>query len=121
MCRERRVEGTFRDARSLEQCLRGCSDRRCKTERIACRRWKAGQAYANQPFERLRHRQRFERIDIAVERPSDLEREERVAARALVDPEKCLACERSAETIAEQPVDRADAERPDLDALRGQG
>ena len=120
VCGERRVEGTFRDACLLEQHLRRRSDRRCETERIACRRWEAGQAHANQPLERRRDRQRFERVDVAVERAGDLEREERVPTRLFVNPEKCLACKRSAEPVAEQPVDGADAERPDLDALRRQ-
>ena len=120
VCGERRVEGTFRDACLLEQHFRRCSDRRCKTERIPCRRWEAGQAHANQPLERRRDRQWFERVDVALERAGDLEREERVPTRLFVNPEKCLACKRSAEPVAEQPVDGADAERPYLDALRGQ-
>ena len=40
VCRKRRVEGAFRDACLFEQHFRRCSDRRCKTERIACRRWR---------------------------------------------------------------------------------
>ena len=120
VCCERRVEGTFRDACLRQQRLGRRSDRGCETERIASPRWEAGQAHPNKPLERRRDRQRFERVDVAVERAGDLEREERVPARLFVNPEKCLACKRSAEPVAEQPVHRADAERLELDLLQWQ-
>ena len=90
----------------------------CEPERLACRRGEAGQPRADQPVERLRDRQRLERVDVAVERAGELEREERVPTRALVDPEKRLACKRSAEPVAQQPMDGADAERPDRERRR---
>ena len=53
--------------------------------------------------------------------PRSSQREERIPARLLVDPEQGLACELSAETIAQEAMERADAERTDrepADALR---
>ena len=77
----------------------------------------AGQAHANEAVERARDRKRLERVDIAFESAGDLQCEERVPARTLVNPDERLTREGPAQPIAEQAVNGSDTERPDLDAL----
>ena len=58
---------------------------------------------------------------VASARPSaraELEREERVATRAIVDAAQRRARERHAEPLAEQALNRPEAQRPDLDRSR---
>jgi hypothetical protein len=52
-----------------------------------------------------------------LDETGQLQREERVPARALVDAEEGLAAERSAEAVEQQPLERTDAERLDLKVL----
>ena len=64
-----------------------------------------------------------ERVDVGVENAGQLQREERVPARPLVDAEQRLAREGPAEPVAQEPMERADAERSHrqpLDALRAE-
>ena len=66
------------------------------------------------------HRQRLRRVAhrvLVAERPRELEGVHRVPARDLVQPEERRARHRPPELVAEDAVDRADAERPDADAL----
>ena len=58
-------------------------------------------------------RKRLSRVDVHIENAGQLQREERVTARPLVDAEQRLARERPVEPVAQEPVERADAERPD--------
>ncbi len=51
------------------------------------------------------------------ERARNLQREERVSVRPLVDAEQRLARERPAEPVTQDPMQRADAERPHAQAL----
>src|SRR5262245_66489499 len=76
---------------------------------VAGGRGEPGQPVADELLERLGNRQRLGRVDRVAEHA--LEREERVAARALVDPEERLAGERPAEAVAEHAVHGADAQR----------
>ena len=61
------------------------------------------------------------RVDVRVESTRQLEGEERISARPLVDAEQRLTRERPAEPVAQQLMERTDAERPHPqlpDALR---
>jgi hypothetical protein len=70
--------------------------------------------------ERLRNRQRLQRIDLVRKRAGDLQREKRVSTRALVDPEERLSGERPAQPVVQEPVQRAGAERSDDETPRFQ-
>ena len=118
-----RVERVRRDARPLQERLRRRAQRRDERERLARGRRKRGDPRAHELVERLGNRQRLERVDVGVERAGQLQREERIAARPLVDAEQRLPREGPAEPVAQEPVDRADAERSHRqppDALRAE-
>ena len=56
---------------------------------------------------------RVQRAEVRAQGPGQLDREERVPARLLPDAERGLPGEAGAEPIAQQPMQCADAERPD--------
>ena len=117
-CRRERVR---RDTRPLQERLRRRPQRRRERERVARRRGKSREPRADELVERLRNRERLERVDVHVENACQLQRKERVTARPLVDAKQRLAREGPPETVVQQPMERADAERPNrqaLDALR---
>ena len=99
--------------------LRRRAQRRGEPERLRRRGGKPGDPRAHELFERLRNRQRPSRVDVRVENAGQLEREERVPARPLVDAEQRLAGERPAEPVPQEPMERADAERPHRQAPDG--
>ena len=74
---------------------------------------KRAEPLAHELLERLRDRKRLERVDVGVEHAGQFEREERVPARALVDPEQRLPREWSVEPVVQKAVQGADAEGPD--------
>ena len=117
-CRRERVG---RNTCPLQERLRRRPQCRGERERVARRRGKSGEPRANELVQRLRNRKRLERVDVHVENACQLQREERITAGPLVDAEQRLAGERPPETVAQQPMERADAERSNrqpLDALR---
>jgi hypothetical protein len=63
----------------------------------------------------LRDRKRLKRVEVHRENAGQLQREERIPARQLVDPEQRLARERRSDPIAQKPMERPHAERPDDD------
>jgi len=63
-------------------------------------------------FEGLRNREGLKRVDVRVENAGQLEREEWITARPFVDAEQRLPRERPVHAVAQEPVERADAERP---------
>ena len=71
-------------------------------ERVARGRRKTGEPRAHELVERLGNRQRLERVDVHVENARQLQREERIAARPLVDAEQRLARERPAEAVVQE-------------------
>ena len=113
LCRERGRERTRRRADPLHKRLPRRPQRRRRTRARRAsppggRRVGCGRGPPASP-----DRQRPERVDILVEHASELQREERVAARLLMDPQQRLARERPAEAVLEDPVQSTDAERSD--------
>jgi hypothetical protein len=111
-----RFECVRRDACVLEERLRGRADRRCERERLAGGGGESGDPRAQELFERLGDRQRLEWVDVGVENASELQREERVSARPLVDADQRLAREGPAEPVVQELVERAHAERSNRQA-----
>src|SRR3954469_16337780 len=120
---DRGLERVCRNARPLQERFRRRPECRGERERLARGRGKPGETRADELVERLRHRERLERVDVHVKNADQLQGEERVPTRPLMDAEQCLAGERPLETVVEEPMQRADAERTyrqPLDALRGE-
>ena len=118
---DRRRERVGRNPRPLQERLRRRPECRGERERVARRRGKSGEPRADELVQRLRNRERLERVDVPVENACQLQREERITARPLVDAEQRLAGERPPEAVVQEPMERADAERSHpqpLDALR---
>jgi len=118
-----RLEHVCRNARPLQERLRRRAQRGGEPERLARRRGQAGEPRPDELVERLWNRERLERIDVRVEGAGELHREERIPTRPLVDAEQRLACEGPVEPVAQERVERADAERSHrqpLDALRAE-
>src|SRR5262245_54549789 len=113
------VERFCRDTRPRELRLGGGAERRHERERLTGGRGKSRQPRAQQLLERLGNRERRERVDVRRERPGELEREERIPSRSFVDAEQRLARERAAEPVAQEPMERAGAQRTYPDAFRG--
>ena len=117
-CRRERVG---RNTCALQERLRRRPQCRGERERVTRHRGKCGEPCADELVQLLRNRERLERVDVHVENACQLQREERVTAGPLVDAEQRLAAERPPETVAQQPMERADAERSNrqpLDAPR---
>ena len=117
-----RFEGLDRDAGPAEQRLRRRAERGGERERPAggCR--KCGDPRADELLERLGDRERLQRVDVGVEDAGELEREERIAARPLVDAKQRLAREGRAEPVAQESVESTGAQRSDghsPDAIAG--
>ena len=112
-----RIERVRIDAGPLEQRGRGSPECGCESERLARRRGKAGEARTQEPLERLRDGKRLCRVDLEAEGTPELERVERIATRALVDPEQRLTREGPIHSVAQKPVQRADAQRPERQPL----
>ena len=117
-CRRERVGG---NTCPLQERLRRRPQCRGERERVARHRGKSGEPRADELVQPLRNRKRLERVDVHVENACQLQREERITAGPLVDAEQRLAGERPPETVVQQPMERADAERSNrqpLDAPR---
>ena len=93
--------------------IEGAPSAEAKREGLAGGVGKGAEPLAHELLERLRDRKRLERVDVGVEHACQLEREERVPARALVDAEQRLPREGSVEPVEQEAVQGADAERPD--------
>jgi hypothetical protein len=114
---DRRPECVRRYPGALEGRLRGRADRSCERECVARGRRETREPHAQQFLQGLGDGQRLERIDLRLDETGQLQREERVPARALVDAEEGLAAERSAEAVEQQPLERTDAQRLDVKVL----
>ena len=114
---ERRRELLVRDAGGGQERRRGRPERRDDCEPPAGFGREVGQAGPQQFLERGRDRDRPGRVGVRIDLPGQLEREERVPAGALVDPEQRQAPVRAPEAIAQQQVEGAGAERPDVDPV----
>ena len=112
-----RIQRVRVDAGPLEQRGRGSPECGCESERLARRRGKAGEARTQEPLERLRDGKRLCRVDLEAQGAPELERVERIAARALVDPEQRLTRKGPIHSVAQKPVQRADAQRPERQPL----
>ncbi len=77
------------------------------------------QPLADEVLERVGYRQRLRGIERRprVERPRQLEREEGIAARCIVQPQQGRTWESESEPVTDETLDRADAERPDGQSL----
>ena len=114
---ERRPEFLLRDAGVGEERRRGRPERRHDCEPAAGLGREAGQPCTQQLFERGRDGEGAGRVGEWVDLARQLEREERVPAGALMDPEQRQSPERVPEAIAQQQVEGAGAERPDVDPV----
>ena len=94
---QRRLERGRTDPRPLEQVRRGRAQRREERERAAGRRGKPREPLVDDLLERLGNRQRLRRVGVGVDDPRQLEGEERVPARPLVDAQQRLAGEGTVE------------------------
>jgi hypothetical protein len=105
-------ERIYRNARSLEERLRRTTQRGGERERLTGRGRQLVDPRAHELFERLGNREGLKRVDVRVENAGQLEREEWITARPFVDAEQRLPRERPVHAVAQEPVERADAERP---------
>ena len=103
----RRLERVRRDAGPLEQRLGRRAQRRGERERLARRAGSPAILARTSSSSVSGTGSGCERVDVGVERASQLQREERIAARPLVDPQQRLARERPAEPVAQEPMERA--------------
>ena len=110
--RERRLERVAVELGGLQPAVRAGEQQRRAASRPA-----AVEPSADERLQRLRDRQRLRRIDVRAERAGELEREERVPARGLVEAEQRRPREHAAEPSLQDRVQRARAERADLHAL----
>ena len=92
---------------------------RGERERLTRGLGQAGEPRAQQPFERLGDPERLQGVDVGLQNAGELQREERVPAGPLVDPQQRLAGEGRAEPVAQEPVQRAEAERSHAQPLHG--
>jgi hypothetical protein len=113
---ECRLEHRRVGARALQQPLRRRPQRRRERESLARGCGEAGDPSPEKAFECLRYGERLRRVGVAVEHARQLQREERIPARLLVDAKQGLARKRPAEAVAEQAMECADAERSDREA-----
>src|SRR5439155_12257581 len=67
---------------------------------------------AQQPVEGLGDREWRKRVDVRTENTGQLQREEGISARPLVDPEQGLAREGPPKPVAQSPMKRSDAQGP---------
>ncbi len=103
------------------ECPRWLGEGRSSAEGSDRRGRKRCEAAACELVHVVGHRQalaRFERPPAALERAGKFEREEGVPTRGFVDAAQCRAGKHGVEPIAEKPVERAQAERPDLNAAQ---
>jgi hypothetical protein len=120
---ERRLERVGCNARLAQNGLGGGAQCRGEREGPAGWRGEPGDPRAHELLERLRNRQRLSGVDVPIQHSGELQGEERVAARSLVELEQRLAREWPAEPVEEQPMQRADAQRRDRetpDSLRAE-
>ncbi len=113
MCRNCGGERLRRNTGALEERFRRRSQCRSERKRVARGRRKPDETRADELVQRLRNRQRLERVDVLVKDASQLQREERISARALVDAQQRLARERPADLVVKEPMQCADAQRAD--------
>lgn len=108
---DRRVERICGNAGLLKERLRCRSQRRRQRQRLPRGRRELGDPCAYEFLERLRNRERLKQVDVDLDDTGQLQPEERISSRSLVDAEQRLAREGPPEPVAEQPMERADAER----------
>src|SRR4029450_7869986 len=99
------------NARALEERLRRGAQRCGERERLASGRGECVDPLAHELFEGLGNRERLQRVDVLVQNPSQLQREERISARPLVNAQQSLACEWSAEPVPQEPREGAEGKR----------
>ena len=78
------LEHVVADARRTEHLERRLPFRGRECEGVPGRLWQAGEPRSDEPLERLWDGQRLRRVDVGSQRPRELERVERVAARGLM-------------------------------------
>jgi hypothetical protein len=106
-----RVEHVCRNARPLQEGLRGGAQRRGERERLASGRGESGDPRAHELLQRLGNRERLNWVDVRVKNAGQLQCEERISTRPLVDAEQRLTREGPAEPVAQEPMECAEAER----------
>jgi hypothetical protein len=93
------VERVWDNTRPLQKSLRRRAQRRGQTERLPRGRGKSGEPCAHEIFERRGNCERLNRATFYGESAGQLQREERIPARPLVDAKQCLACEVPVEAV----------------------
>src|SRR5712692_8555191 len=88
-----RLEGVCANPRPLQQRLRGRAYGRGQRERLTSWSRQGRDPRTYELFERLRNRERLERIGVGVEDAGHLQGEERVAGRPLLNADQRLPCE----------------------------
>ena len=106
-----RVERLRANPRAPQERLRRVADCRGEGQRLACRRRQPGDPPTQEPLERVGHDERLGRVEVRVEDARQLDREEGIAARLLVNAKQRLTRERSADRLLNSGVQRANAER----------
>lgn len=115
--RSQRLRG---DSGCLDQLHRGCADDGDDEQRRPRLLGKGANPIADEALERLRHGEGLSGIERCArrrKRPGKLQGVERVAARHLVQSQHRGARERPAEPVANDALDRAQAERADEQSL----
>ena len=84
-------------------------------------RWQVRQPLSHEGAQLIRYGQRFSRdIGVALQGTSQLEPIERVARRGLVDAAERRPREERSQAVADEPLERGQAERADIDAGHSQ-
>ncbi len=114
---ERGPQRGCRDAGTPQHGVRRSTERRNQPQCVARAARQAGDPGAEELLDVLRERQGLERIELAVETANELQSVERIAAGPFVDAQERLARNRAAGSTKKKPVQRADAQWPDAQAL----
>ena len=108
---DRGIERIRRNARPCHQRLRHGSRCRGERQRLACRLGEPRDPRSHELLERPGNRERLGRVDVRAENAGELDREKRISAGPLVDAKQGLMREGPVEPVAQEPMERADAER----------
>ena len=120
---DRRSERLLVDSGRLHELERRRAGHSHDEQRLPRLLRQRAQSLADEVLERVGYRQRLRGIERRshVERPRQLEREEGIAARCIVQPQQGRTWESESEPVTDETLDRADAERPDGQSLDHSG
>ena len=120
---DRRSERLLVDSGRVHELERGRAGHSHDEQRRPRLLRQRAQPLADEVLERVGYRQRLRGIERRprIERPRQLEREEGIAARCIVQPQQGRTWESESEPVTDEALDRADAERPDGQSLDRSG